>query len=903
MGRIERIKSIDGKEHNINAKYLGGKKLEDITKEVDRLDVKDNELLDKININTIEISKKADKSEIPSLDEYAKTSEIPTKTSQLENDDNFANKTYVDNSVIIVKGGVDNSAVLKGEYEVNSSKYSNKAISQISTSFGAATTAGLKGWYYTKVNLSSKSIWLSKERTVNKILGIVTGLKIEITTSTKPDDTSFVSGWKVGDLLTIVNGRKYERCATIAAINGNMITLDKLPFDSETIVKTASALGDYNEPDEFSITSISISDNDILKTRNVSSYDKGDVDFGGGAHAEGVQTYAINIGAHAEGIQTIAYGQFSHTEGFRTESAYSAHAEGYCSKATGQHSHAEGNQTVAQGQDSHAEGKETAALGIQSHAEGQWSKAIGAQSHAEGESCEASGNQSHAEGYSTMAVGGNSHAEGNTTVSRGSDSHAEGNSTTAYGNYSHAEGFKTVAYGNYSHAEGFGSLSLIDIDNLSGSTYEEKWDNAADAEKFNMAYGKQSHVEGNGNIAIGDRGHAEGIFTKAKGTNSHAEGQSTVASGLDSHAEGKETVASGACAHAGGLNSIASKKNSFVHGEGLKVSNEAEVAFGKYNKSESDTIFSIGYGESDSNRSNIFEIKKSSLENESVGYLNGKKILVDGDNNWDSDIESFKEGLILELNNYTDSKLLFNSGTGEHSAILKDSGSKATNSNTVAIGLNTTASGENSFVMGNKSSSTGLHSFAGGLRCESKGNGSIAFGQDCATKGKRSFALGRYVVTTNDEEFACGLFNESNSDTCFSVGIGTSDDVRKNALEIKTTGEAIFSSSITATAYNEPSDERLKIFKSDINVDLDKLAELRKSYFTFIEDPGTNRLGVSAQEIQELYPEIVTEGADGFLKVDYSKLSVIALKAIDILHNKNKELEDRLNKIEKMLNL
>jgi hypothetical protein len=117
------------------------------------------------------------------------------------------------------------------------------------------------------------------------------------------------------------------------------------------------------------------------------------------------------------------------------------------------------------------------------------------------------------------------------------------------------------------------------------------------------------------------------------------------------------------------------------------------------------------------------------------------------------------------------------------------------------------------------------------------------------------------------------------------------------------TGDTIATGTITSAGFYQSSDERLKIFKSDINIDLDKLAELRKSYFTFIEDPGTNRLGVSAQEIQELYPEIVTEGADGFLKVDYSKLSVIALKAIDILYNKNKELEDRLNKIEKMLNL
>ena len=62
-------------------------------------------------------------------------------------------------------------------------------------------------------------------------------------------------------------------------------------------------------------------------------------------------------------------------------------------------------------------------------------------------------------------------------------------------------------------------------------------------------------------------------------------------------------------------------------------------------------------------------------------------------------------------------------------------------------------------------------------------------------------------------------------------------------------------------------------------------------------------LGVSAQEIQKLYPEIVNENEDGFLSVDYSKLSVIALKAIDKLNDKNKELEERLARIEKALNL
>jgi hypothetical protein len=38
--------------------------------------------------------------------------------------------------------------------------------------------------------------------------------------------------WKVGDKITIVNNNQYPACATIRAINGNKITVDKLPFTS-----------------------------------------------------------------------------------------------------------------------------------------------------------------------------------------------------------------------------------------------------------------------------------------------------------------------------------------------------------------------------------------------------------------------------------------------------------------------------------------------------------------------------------------------------------------------------------------------------------------------------------------------------------------------------------------------
>lgn len=103
---------------------------------------------------------------------------------------------------------------------------------------------------------------------------------------------------------------------------------------------------------------------------------------------------------------------------------------------------------------------------------------------------------------------------------------------------------------------------------------------------------------------------------------------------------------------------------------------------------------------------------------------------------------------------------------------------------------------------------------------------------------------------------------------------------------------------------NTNSDERLKNFGGDIVVDLDKLAELPKKYFTWKgdEEDGFN-IGTSAQELQKIYPELVTESPDGYLAVNYAQLSIIALKAIDILNEERKQLKSDIEAIKNKLGL
>lgn len=139
------------------------------------------------------------------------------------------------------------------------------------------------------------------------------------------------------------------------------------------------------------------------------------------------------------------------------------------------------------------------------------------------------------------------------------------------------------------------------------------------------------------------------------------------------------------------------------------------------------------------------------------------------------------------------------------------------------------------------------------------------------------------------------LYKITDGDTGQTVANGINRNFEKivDAIDnVSLDGDIVINGSVSATGgFFETSDKRLKYFCDNIKVDLDKLSELSKKYFAYKNNPYKTHIGVSAQEIKEIYPEIVEENKYGYLTVDYSKLSVIALAAIDQLHNRVKTLE------------
>ena len=335
-------------------------------------------------------------------------------------------------------------------------------------------------------------------------------------------------------------------------------------------------------------------------------------DFG---HAEGLSTEVSGKYSHSEGSSTKAQGIASHSEGQETvASGNISHSEGYKTNATGNHAHSEGGNTIASADSAHSEGDGTEATSIRSHAEGSGTKtgALVDLSQTDpdepappstGGGSSGGGSTGEGGGTSTPAITtGASHSEGYRTSAFGWGSHSEGGSTIAYNHYTHSEGERTKAYGEGSHSEGLATITGNEADLTKGK--------GAHAEGYaTKATGGHAHSEGYGTEASGAGSHSEGGNTTASGEYAHSEGEGTAASGYASKAFGQNTKATAIRSIAGGYNAEAKGDTSFSFGFNTKTTNEGEVAFGKYNKSNANTLFSIGIGKYDGEgRRNAFEV-------------------------------------------------------------------------------------------------------------------------------------------------------------------------------------------------------------------------------------------------------------------------------------------------------
>lgn len=91
------------------------------------------------------------------------------------------------------------------------------------------------------------------------------------------------------------------------------------------------------------------------------------------------------------------------------------------------------------------------------------------------------------------------------------------------------------------------------------------------------------------------------------------------------------------------------------------------------------------------------------------------------------------------------------------------------------------------------------------------------------------------------------------------------------------TGSATFTSSVTATAFFESSDKRLKNEIND-NPTIANIESVKPKLYT---KNDVQELGYYAQDFQEILPSAVSEGADGFLSLSYTQVHTAKIAQLE----------------------
>ena len=165
-------------------------------------------------------------------------------------------------------------------------------------------------------------------------------------------------------------------------------------------------------------------------------------------------------------------------------------------------------------------------------------------------------------------------------------------------------------------------------------------------------------------------------------------------------------------------------------------------------------------------------------------------------------------------------------------------------------------------------------------------------GRDLATDGTKLDGIEANADVTDATNVAAAgalMATSSSSVELGSLGIGTAAS--------GTTGEIRATNNVTAYY----SDERLKDFHGQIEDALSKVKNLNGYYFTENETAkslgyanGDMQVGVSAQEVQAVLPEVVTQApvSNEYLTVYYDKLVPLLIEAIKDLSDKIEKLSD-----------
>ena len=254
--------------------------------------------------------------------------------------------------------------------------------------------------------------------------------------------------------------------------------------------------------------------------------------------------------------------------------------------------------------------------------------------------------------------------------------------------------------------------------------------------------------------------------------------------------------------------------------------------------------------------------------------------------------------------------------SGNRSVAFGDS-TTASSTTSAAFGLGTTASDIGSTAFGGDTTASSLYSTAFGYGTTASGGLSTAFGSSTTASGDGSTAFGYYTTAQPYASFVIGQYNEISGDTdnwidtdpLFVIGNGVDASNPHNIMTVLKNGNVGIGTSdppITfhvkgdaggSGAWNAASSQKWKTDITPLNSTLDKITQIQGVTYKWKVDEfpemsfeNSTQIGIIAEELEKVFPELVNTDQNGDKSIQYGKLTPILIEAIK---EQQKEMDEQ----------
>lgn len=623
---------------------------------------------------------------------------------------------------------------------------SSVAQSSASVAIGAASTAGIKGYYWHTIDFANNTITLSTTRpsTLNGGVSVPSGID-----------------WQAGDYICIVNDAKYPCATTITKVSGNKITVESLPFTAnnyDTVVLGATvypAAATYT-PDDRTIFAIkrSVLNNIVTLTPR-----SGSINLAWGAVVFGARNIGAGTFSFTAGCNNLTAGDFGATFGRDNTTGYAGLTTGWNNQSNSQQAIVGGTKNIVT--------RSTNALVF-----GE------ANTVAAGQALVGGYNNNVSDGSAGAIVSGDSNV-----VTKSYCNIISGKSNNVSSNMS------VVAGENNILAAGCGSSAVLGASNKlhAADSFVHPTTNASvttKASKYSFVAGHNNNVYGERNIIAGSNHEVRASHSVAFGGDHKLYNNYSAAVGYKN-----ETHSSG----------------TFVAGQYNKAITWCQAVFGRYNDYEvtKNDLLVVGNGQENSgtiSRSNALRLTSSGQ------LITAGKITAGADPTNDLDVVTKRyfednsskvdwEHIDSEVHVINDHNLEVDGNLTVHGELTLDGnlefGEIAANKFVSAMRA-TDASTEANIVTGNYAAAIGRRHTVSNAQ-------SMAVGYRNTHSSSCTFTAGEGLTVNQWCQTAVGKYNTPDANALFIVGNGSSLTAQSTAFYVHKDGKAIVKASTTAS--------------------------------------------------------------------------------------------------------